>query len=73
MEDILILGKANWKVDVKTYFEKHSYQKNGYCKILKMPVITFLDYIRTDPETKPKTIQEQIEQILNLMTTIGKC
>lgn len=65
------LGK--WMV--KTYFEEHSCQKDGYSRILKAHVITklFLDDIRTDPDMKPKAIQRQIEQRFNLIATIDKC
>ena len=60
---------------VKTYSDEHSCEKDGYCKLLKSPVITklFLDDIRTDPDMKPRAILDQIEQKFNLMTTIDKC
>uniref|UniRef100_A0A0D3E584 SWIM-type domain-containing protein n=1 Tax=Brassica oleracea var. oleracea TaxID=109376 RepID=A0A0D3E584_BRAOL len=60
---------------VKTFSDKHRCQKDGYCKLLKSAVICklFLNDIRTDPELKPRFIQDQIEQRYNLIATIDKC
>ena len=60
---------------VKTFSDKHRCQKDGYCKLLKSAVICklFLNDIRTDPELKPRFIQDQIEQRYKLIATIDKC
>ncbi|KAL0664015.1 hypothetical protein Bca4012_100852 [Brassica carinata] len=65
------LGK--WMV--KTFSDKHRCQKDGYCKFLKSAVICklFLNDIRTDPELKPRFIQDQIEQRYKFIATIDKC
>ena len=47
---------------VKTFTEKHSCVFDGYFKLLKACVIAkmFMEDIRTDPEFKPRTIQDEI-------------
>jgi len=47
---------------VKTFTEKHSCVFDGYFKLLKACVIAkmFMEDIRTDPEFKPRTLQDEI-------------
>ncbi|KAG7533687.1 Transposase MuDR plant [Arabidopsis thaliana x Arabidopsis arenosa] len=60
---------------IKVYHDEHRCVKNGYSKLLTQAVIArlFLNDLRSNPNFKPKVIQEQIQQRWNLIASRDQC